>query len=248
MVLAAPGQPPHPTIREPGAAAATRPPPAALDPDEWPRLGSLPLTRHPGERWLHSASRDPRLGAVVRHVPRRADRRAARHARHRLPRTGERDPPAAHDVRAEPADRRARRLGPGRGGKYDRPTTFDRRRRADLPAGSRGTRRPPGPHQGLLGSCLHQGRRCECVQRLPPTRERSRHRPTGTPYGHGRAGGEGPTPRDVPGRGHRAPTRSTPPGGMTPWVCVHRTQRPVYAETDTHGALCTLGNPVPVRS
>jgi hypothetical protein len=55
-------------------------------------------------------------------------------------------------------------------------------------------------------------------------------------------------PCDVPGRGHRAPTRSTPPGGMTPWVCVHRTQRPVYAETDTHGALCTLGSPVPVRS
>jgi len=55
-------------------------------------------------------------------------------------------------------------------------------------------------------------------------------------------------PCDAPGRGHRAPTRSTPPGGMTPLVCVHRTPGSVYAEASTHGALCTLGSPVPARS
>jgi hypothetical protein len=35
---------------------------------------------------------------------------------------------------------------------------------------------------------------------------------------------------------------------MTPLVCVHRTPGSVYAEASTHGALCTLGNPVPARS
>ena len=83
------------------------------DPDEWlRRLATLPLMYQPGERWLYNlgddlvgVARPPRHRPAVRGLPARARPRAARHARHRLPRARRQDRPLPAPVRAPPRDR-----------------------------------------------------------------------------------------------------------------------------------------------
>ncbi len=77
-----------------GLGAGPPAPAGRPEPDEWlRRLGTLPLSRQPGERWLYHTSADV-LGVLVarvagRPLPRGAGRagvRAGGHARHRVPR------------------------------------------------------------------------------------------------------------------------------------------------------------------
>ncbi len=133
MVLAPPDS--HPiqvAMRELGIGSDGTSP-SALDPDEWlRRLGTLPLMRQPGERWLYNTGSDV-LGVLVARVAGQsfgaflADRlfeplgmrdtgfHVPASEIHRLPTSYAHDPETGALVVWDPAD----------GGKYSRPPAFE---------------------------------------------------------------------------------------------------------------------------
>ena len=131
----------EPSCGRAARAAATRRPP-----DEWMRrLGTLPLMHQPGERValqhrLRRARRAgrPRRRAARCRVPARADLRAARHARHRLPVPGRRSSTGS-PRRYRPDRGRARAHRPARRPVEHAARLPLRRRRPGLDR-----RRPPG--------------------------------------------------------------------------------------------------------